>query len=260
MITSGPKRLRRVRLAMLVAGLSLAGACSHEHTLHPDDTGAGGAGGVGGAQGTGGYHPDGGNSGIGGDRADGGAGGGDPGSGGVGGSQGIGGATPGIGGQGMGGATFGLGGNPGLGGATPGLGGQGGSYTPCVQEGTQAACDTNAACHSVFFDPHNCSCAGTGCCATFHHCADFGGAQCYGGVGCAVATPYCESPYVVAYSNGCYEGCVIREDCASVCTLGADQSCNDNPIVSAIHGHCTAAGACECGTGFILNPNTGRCL
>ena len=269
MIIKGPGCSRSSWWLVLAVGFSLAGACSDNHTLRPDQQGGGGAGG---------YHPGGGNSGDGGDqgiggyRSDGGAGGHDPGIGGGGGVLGIGGqvnigGSPGIGGEQYGiGGQYNIGGAPGIGGQQYGIGGQvatggtGGTYTPCAQEGTQAACDANTSCHSVFFDPHNCSCAGSGCCATFHHCADFDGAQCYGGVGCAVATPYCESPYVVAYSNGCYEGCVLRDQCAAVCTPGANQSCNDNPIVSSIHGTCTAAGACQCGTGFILNPNTGRCL
>ena len=32
----------------------------------------------------------------------------------------------------------------------------------------------------------------------------------------------------------------------TVCTLGADQTCNDNPIWSSIHGRCTDAGVCLC--------------
>lgn len=46
---------------------------------------------------------------------------------------------------------------------------------------------------------------------------------------------------------------------AAICTPGADQTCNDNPLWSSIHGSCTDAGACVCrdaGT----NPDSGRCL
>ena len=42
------------------------------------------------------------------------------------------------------------------------------------------------------------------------------------------------------------------------CTLGADQTCNDDPSVSALWGHCTELGVCECAAGFELNPR-GRC-
>ena len=45
-----------------------------------------------------------------------------------------------------------------------------------------------------------------------------------------------------------------------LCTPGLDQTCNDNPIVSSFHGHCTEALRCVCGSGCSLNATTGRCL
>jgi hypothetical protein len=42
------------------------------------------------------------------------------------------------------------------------------------------------------------------------------------------------------------------------CTLGADQTCNADPAVSALWGRCTELGVCECQDGFELNPS-GRC-
>jgi hypothetical protein len=45
-----------------------------------------------------------------------------------------------------------------------------------------------------------------------------------------------------------------------VCTLGADQTCNDNPAISSLRGRCTSAGTCVCNAGGALNPATGRCL
>jgi len=42
------------------------------------------------------------------------------------------------------------------------------------------------------------------------------------------------------------------------CTLGADQTCNDDPAVSALWGRCTELGVCACQPGFVLNPR-GRC-
>ncbi|HWA71056.1 MAG TPA: hypothetical protein VG937_01910 [Polyangiaceae bacterium] len=44
------------------------------------------------------------------------------------------------------------------------------------------------------------------------------------------------------------------------CTQGADQTCNDNPSVSAILGTCLADGTCHCDTGSIINPSTGKCV
>jgi hypothetical protein len=43
------------------------------------------------------------------------------------------------------------------------------------------------------------------------------------------------------------------------CTLGADQSCNDDPTVSALWGRCTELGVCECKPGFERSPTTDLC-
>src|SRR5262245_49967546 len=43
------------------------------------------------------------------------------------------------------------------------------------------------------------------------------------------------------------------------CTLGQDQTCNDDPAVSSLWGHCTELGVCECKPGFELSPRTARC-
>jgi hypothetical protein len=45
-----------------------------------------------------------------------------------------------------------------------------------------------------------------------------------------------------------------------LCTPGQDQTCNDNPILASLHGHCTEGLRCVCGTGWSLNSTTGRCL
>jgi hypothetical protein len=42
------------------------------------------------------------------------------------------------------------------------------------------------------------------------------------------------------------------------CTLGADQTCNADPAVSALWGRCTELGVCQCRPGFALNPR-GSC-
>ncbi len=44
-----------------------------------------------------------------------------------------------------------------------------------------------------------------------------------------------------------------------VCTPGADQTCNDDPRLSSIHGQCTAAARCVC-PNSVMNTETGRCL
>ena len=86
---------------------------------------------------------------------------------------------------------------------------------PCSTATTAAACDALTGCHSVFFDPQTCGCAGLGCCAHFSACADGGQALCKAsGLICMRAPPHCEGPYVVSYSGWCYEGCVRMTECA----------------------------------------------
>jgi hypothetical protein len=47
---------------------------------------------------------------------------------------------------------------------------------------------------------------------------------------------------------------------APVCTPGQDQTCNDNPAMSSLHGTCRGdAATCDCHDGFAKNPATGRC-
>lgn len=43
------------------------------------------------------------------------------------------------------------------------------------------------------------------------------------------------------------------------CIFGLNQSCNDDPAVSSIHGICTAERRCECVDGFVVNAETGKC-
>lgn len=47
--------------------------------------------------------------------------------------------------------------------------------------------------------------------------------------------------------------------CWTVCQPGMDQTCNDNPMISSLHGVCQDDGTCECNDGFPRNPETGRC-
>jgi hypothetical protein len=43
------------------------------------------------------------------------------------------------------------------------------------------------------------------------------------------------------------------------CTLGVDQSCNEDPAVSALWGRCTELGVCECKPGFERSPTSDLC-
>jgi hypothetical protein len=49
------------------------------------------------------------------------------------------------------------------------------------------------------------------------------------------------------------------EPAEPACTLGADQSCNDDPRVSALWGRCLPNGTCACQPGAALNRETGKC-
>jgi hypothetical protein len=45
----------------------------------------------------------------------------------------------------------------------------------------------------------------------------------------------------------------------STCTVGMDQTCNDSPIISSIHGRCVQGGRCVCGS-FGMSATSGKCL
>jgi hypothetical protein len=87
---------------------------------------------------------------------------------------------------------------------------------PCASETTLAGCETHAGCHAVFAVQGACSCPTLACCTNFSRCADGARAICKKGDGvtCRVATPSCEEPYVVSYTDTCYEGCVLGNFCA----------------------------------------------
>ncbi|MBN2573983.1 MAG: hypothetical protein JXP73_05400 [Deltaproteobacteria bacterium] len=184
-------------------------------TLGSGDAGTGGSKGDGGTGGAG--------AGSGGMLA--GTGGLDAGGAGAGGREAGGAGGRGTGGTGMAGADGGTksGGTGGT--ATGDVGGTGGATTldggspdapleECSELVTQAACDARGECHSVFDDPGTCGCVGAGCCARFVRCVDGGKANCIGPALCDMVEPFCELPYVVAYTDMCYEGCVQQSDCA----------------------------------------------
>src|SRR5262245_845111 len=79
--------------------------------------------------------------------------------------------------------------------------------------------------------------------------------------GCCDDLWNCVSGYLMGtdFNNTCSLGPPCP-DGGAVCTFGADQTCNDSPLISSIHGHCTDAGVCECTFGGGLNPDSGRCL
>jgi hypothetical protein len=48
-------------------------------------------------------------------------------------------------------------------------------------------------------------------------------------------------------------------DAAPICTPGQDQTCNENPISAALHGHCTDERTCVCKNDAAPNTSSGRC-
>lgn len=90
------------------------------------------------------------------------------------------------------------------------------STVACSQLTLQTDCEIRADCHAVFVDPGTCGCFGSGCCAHFDRCADGGKAVCVAPTtfACTIATWFCESPYVISYTDSCYEGCVLGSVCA----------------------------------------------
>jgi hypothetical protein len=60
----------------------------------------------------------------------------------------------------------------------------------------------------------------------------------------------------------CFTGCggYSPPQDSKVCTPGSDQTCNDNPAISSLHGVCESDGTCTCKDGYTKNPKTGRCL
>jgi hypothetical protein len=43
------------------------------------------------------------------------------------------------------------------------------------------------------------------------------------------------------------------------CTIGADQTCNDESTVSTLMGHCDAGGWCTCNIDYVVKTSTGKC-
>jgi hypothetical protein len=63
----------------------------------------------------------------------------------------------------------------------------------------------------------------------------------------------------VCPSGACFLQSVGCVGPANVCTVGADQTCNDNPGANAFHGTCVTGGHCLCHTGFTIVTASGKC-
>jgi hypothetical protein len=81
----------------------------------------------------------------------------------------------------------------------------------------EEACLASPVCHGVYNGDNTqvCDCNTPGCCVYFERCT-WDSAWCVPPeeLWCDRVPPVCEGPYVTAYTEGCYEGCARREECA----------------------------------------------
>ncbi len=63
----------------------------------------------------------------------------------------------------------------------------------------------------------------------------------------------------VCPNGGCFVKSVGCVGPSGVCSVGDDQTCNDNPALNAFHGHCMTDGRCSCMTGSTLVVASGKC-
>jgi len=62
----------------------------------------------------------------------------------------------------------------------------------------------------------------------------------------------------VCPNGGCFQKSVGCVGPANICTVGEDQTCNDNIALNSFHGHCLAGGHCTCITGSSVLAS-GKC-
>lgn len=78
----------------------------------------------------------------------------------------------------------------------------------------EKSCFMRLDCHALFVDNGQlCDCAQAGCCTSFVRCTA-GPAHCSPVMLCGKDDPYCDGPWVVAYSQTCSEGCVRADECS----------------------------------------------
>ena len=135
------------------------------------------------------------------------------------------------------------------------------SYTNVCFEGCvlQSECAGADAGSSIDASSPAALCTATGgqvssalCCNSV---TDFPNSCLIGACGCAPSSSHTVSTCTCA--AGCFMpayGCVGP---AGTCTVGADQTCNDTPSISSLHGHCVDDGRCLCGSGLLLA--SGKC-
>jgi hypothetical protein len=141
-------------------------------------------------------------------------------------------------------------------GGTGGAAGAGGASCPAERPSIGAACTGSRQCD--YEDMCRCGV----CCYTTYRCTDgsiaYAGSTdaCYNAM-CDAGPPPLDGPPASGTAGAGGSG---GTGGSAVCSFGADQTCNDNPILSSIRGHCTDAGVCECDGNAGTNPDSGRCL
>jgi hypothetical protein len=103
-------------------------------------------------------------------------------------------------------------------------------------ESTGGQVTTTFCCRSVQDFPNDCLVGACGCAPQNSH---------------PVATCTCPPSTCFMAEHGCVP--------ATSCTPGMDHSCNANPAVSSLRGHCNPDMTCTCVPGSTLNPATGKC-
>jgi hypothetical protein len=87
------------------------------------------------------------------------------------------------------------------------------------------------------------------CCAS---ATDFPNSCLVGACGCDPATGHDITVCI------CPTGCFVPGEGCFVCTLGSDQTCNNDPTLSSLSGKCQSNGRCSCNAGYLPVAN-GRC-
>jgi hypothetical protein len=77
----------------------------------------------------------------------------------------------------------------------------------------------------------------------------------------------CTASGVACTDKACFDGgpsfdggVVDIPPVPGACTLGSDQTCNEDPTGSTLRGKCQPDGSCACASGSLASPYTGRCL
>jgi hypothetical protein len=78
-------------------------------------------------------------------------------------------------------------------------------------------------------------------------------------LGLGLACAACKSDPPAPKPHGSQQAPVASAAPRAVCTFGADQTCNDDPLLSSIHGTCNQDGTCTCQPGFKPSSTSGRC-